>query len=52
MGLSPREVDGMSLWEFNACFHGWQAAHDPEGRHGGPGAMTPERAAELGIKGF
>ena len=27
MGLSPREVDGLSLWEYAACFEAWQRAN-------------------------
>lgn len=30
MGFTPAEVDGMSLWEFRACFDGWMVAHGPK----------------------
>lgn len=27
MGFSPRETGAMSLWQFNACFDAYAAAH-------------------------
>ncbi len=30
MGLSPRQVDDMSLWEFMACAEAWETANTPE----------------------
>ena len=29
MGLSPREVDGLSIWEYAACVEAWQRANTP-----------------------
>ncbi len=30
MGLSPRQVGEMSLWQFMACADGWARANNPE----------------------
>lgn len=30
MGFSPREVDAMSLWQFQAAIAGWIEAHGGE----------------------
>lgn len=30
MGLSPREVGAMSLWQFMACADGFARSKDPE----------------------
>jgi hypothetical protein len=49
MGLSPRDVNDMSLWEFNACLEGWKAAHASD--DAAP-AMSDDKAAQLGIEGF
>ena len=49
MGLSPRDVNDMSLWEFAVCMEGWKAAHASE--DAAP-AMTDDTAAKLGIEGF
>lgn len=39
----------MTLWEFQAAFDGWKAAHASE--EAAP-AMSDEDAARLGIEGF
>jgi hypothetical protein len=30
MGFSPAQVDAMSLWEFQACRNGFEAANTPD----------------------
>lgn len=30
MGLSPREVDDLSLWEFTAIAEAWERANTPD----------------------
>ena len=49
MGFSPRVVDELTIWEFNAAFKGYRAANGikPKGRE-----ISDERLAELGIAGF
>jgi hypothetical protein len=49
MGYTPRDVDQMTIWEFNACFEGWKAINGvkPRGRD-----ISEERLAEMGIAGF
>lgn len=44
MGLPPRTVDAMTLWEFHACVEGWNRAHDPDAA---PPPMSNERFDEL-----
>jgi hypothetical protein len=50
MGFTPRDVDQMTIWEFNACFDGWKAANGVKPR--GKGDISEERLAEMGIEGF
>lgn len=53
MGLSPREVDRLSVWEFAACAEGYRAAHGAKDETAGPtGDIDDARLAELGIEGF
>lgn len=49
MGLSPRQIDKMSPWEFKACADAWTQAHG--GKPKGDG-MDDDRLAALGIEGF
>lgn len=49
MGLKPRDLDSLSLWELNVLIHGWNEAHrDPNAPPPAP-ELTPELAEELGI---
>lgn len=48
MGLSPLDVDRMTLWQFQAAADGFRRANPDDT----PQAMSDERAAELGIVGF
>jgi hypothetical protein len=41
MGIPPREMRAMSLWEYGACLDGWRKAHEPEDKQEEDG-MTPE----------
>jgi len=50
MGFSPRDVDDMTLWEFNACADGYRKAHATEEQ--APPPMADDALAELGIEGF
>jgi hypothetical protein len=50
MGYSPRQVDEMTLWEFNACYDAWKIANGIKSRRGGD--ISEERLAKLGIAGF
>lgn len=50
MGFSPRVVDEMSLWEFNACYDGWKAVNGVKVRRNV--TISDERLAEMGIEGF
>ena len=50
MGFWPREVDEMTLWEFDCCLAGWHEAHSSDDTATPP--MPDERLAELGIAGF
>lgn len=49
MGYTPRDVDRMTIWEFNACKKGWNIANGvkPKGRD-----ISDERLREMGIEGF
>lgn len=49
MGLSPRQIDEMTPWEFTAVSEAWVQAHG--GKKRGQG-MDDDRLAELGIEGF
>lgn len=50
MGFSPRVVDSMSLWEFNACYDGWKTVNGVKTKRNAD--ISEERLAELGIAGF
>jgi hypothetical protein len=49
MGYSPRDIDDMTLWEFDCCLAGYRKAHSSEDT---TPPMSDERLAELGIAGF
>lgn len=50
LGYTPREVDDLTLWEFEACVNGYRQAHSSKEET--PPAMDDDTAAELGIEGF
>lgn len=50
MGLSPRQVDESTLWQFQAARDGWMSANS-SGEPPAP-VMDDEQLAELGIEGF
>jgi hypothetical protein len=50
MGLSPRDVDDSTLWQFQAARDGWLAANS-SAEPAAP-AMDDEQLADLGIEGF
>ena len=50
MGMEPRVVDRLSLWEFLACLDGWAAAHGGKTARGGDIAEADLRA--MGVAGF
>lgn len=51
MGLSPRQIDRLTPWEFDAAFRGWCQANGVKIK-ADRGEMSDERLQELGIKGF
>jgi hypothetical protein len=52
MGLSPRQLDAMTLWEFSVASAAWRRFHASTAESEAAPAMTDERLAELGIVGF
>lgn len=52
MGFAPRDVDGMTLWDFNAARAGWIKANRTGDEEAAVPPMSDERLAELGIDGF
>lgn len=50
MGLSPRQVDDSTLWQFQAARDGWMAANSPV--EGPTPTMDDEQLTDLGIEGF
>lgn len=50
MGMTPRQVDECTLWEFACCSEGFRKANETEEQ--APPAMSDDAAAELGIVGF
>lgn len=52
MGMSPTQVDALTLWEFAACQDGYILANDPKAKRRGSGEISEERLAEMGIEGF
>ncbi|MBB2973945.1 hypothetical protein [Mesorhizobium sp. RMAD-H1] len=49
MGLSPRDVDDCTMWEFMCALEGFREAH---GEKRNAREIPDERLAELGIEGF
>ncbi len=47
MGISPGEMDAMSLWQYRAALAGWNRAHGGDDGHDEPSPMSPERYEEL-----
>ncbi|KSV79567.1 hypothetical protein N185_00110 [Sinorhizobium sp. GW3] len=50
MGMTPRQVDECTLWEFASCSDGFRKANETQ-EQAAP-AMSDDTAAELGIVGF
>jgi len=50
LGYTPRQVDEMTLWEFDACVEGYAAAH--KSGEDAPPPMDDSELSELGIDGF
>lgn len=50
MGFGPRDVDDMTLWEFQCCVEGYRKVHSTE-KEPAP-EMDDDRLAALGIEGF
>lgn len=46
MGLTPRNVGAMSLYQFAACVDGWNSAHNPDAV-AAPSASEFERMKQL-----
>ena len=49
MGLRPREVDALSLWEYSALFTHWQRAHDPKKQGAGIDEDDMQAFEQLGV---
>ena len=49
MGMNPRQVDELTLWEFQCCAEGFRKAHSTEEDR--PPQMSEDRMRELGIEG-
>jgi len=45
MGITPRELDQMTVWEWSHLSHGWSIAN--ENQDGAPKAPSEDRLAEL-----
>jgi hypothetical protein len=52
MGVTPRQLDAMTLFEFRSAQASWIGFHAAEAEPDAPDAMSDERAHELGIVGF
>jgi hypothetical protein len=52
MGLSPRQLDDMTMWEFSCAIADWRRFYASAGEEEAAPAMSDERLAELGIVGF
>lgn len=51
MGFTPAEVQGMSLWEFQACSDGFHLMHGGKPAAGDADLSESDLAA-MGIEGF
>lgn len=51
MGLSPREVDALSPWEFNAIARGFARSKGVDGKNGAAD-VSDDELRRMGIKGF
>jgi len=52
MGWTPRELDRVTLWEFECAWAGFRKFHASPAEEEAPQPMSDERLAELGIVGF
>lgn len=52
MGWTPRELDSVTLWEFQCAHDGWKKFHAVSPEDEAPPPMSDDRLAELGIVGF
>ena len=52
MGLTPRQLDAMTMWEFAVAAQSWRRFHAVEDEDERAPEMSDERLAELGIIGF
>ncbi len=50
MGFAPRDVDDMTLWEFQCCEDGYRKAHSSEDQPAPE--MSDDKLSQLGIEGF
>ncbi|MBD9569032.1 hypothetical protein [Ensifer sp. ENS08] len=50
MGMTPRQVDECTFWEFDCCYEGHRKANQTEEQ--APPPMSDAAAADLGIVGF
>lgn len=52
MGLTPRQLDEMTPWEFKVAWQAWRKFHTTQEEEERPEPMSDARLAELGIVGF
>jgi hypothetical protein len=53
MGWTPRELDRVTLWEWECAWVAWKKFHTASGEEEEkPPEISDERMAELGIVGF
>lgn len=50
MGFSPREVDRLGWWQFNAALHGWKIANGQAQKTSK--ALSEDDLRNMGIEGF
>jgi hypothetical protein len=47
VGFTPQEVNGMSIWQFQAAVEGWVDAHAAAETEGQPAALSDNEKDEL-----
>lgn len=52
MGMTPAQLDGMTLWEFDCAWKGYRKFHTVPDEDERPPAMSDDLLSELGIVGF
>lgn len=50
MGYTPRQVDDLTVWEFESCLNGYRHAHSS--KEEAPPPMGDDDLSALGVEGF